>query len=62
MQFTEQHIADGLNVALSTVRDHVEDLKDMAGYRTVRELGVWWRRNRGDWLAWCAVQAGIADG
>lgn len=58
-QQTEQRIADGLNVALSTVRTHVEELKAITGRGDVRELGKWWRRNRTDWAAWCLRQAGI---
>lgn len=58
-QQTEQRIADGLNVALSTVRTHVGELKAISGCGDVRELGKWWRRNRLEWAAWCVRQAGI---
>jgi hypothetical protein len=58
-QMTEQKIADWLNVELSTVRSHVEDLKAITGCRDVRELGRWWRANRESWCAWCAEQAGM---
>lgn len=57
-QQTEQRIADGLNVAVSTTRHHVEEeLKATTGCGDVRELGKWWRQNRTAWLAWCERQA-----
>ncbi len=40
-------------------RSLVEDLKNITGYRDVREIGRWWRDNREAWLAWCACQAGL---
>ena len=58
-QQTEQRVADGLNVALSTVRSQVEELKAITGCPDVREIGKWWRRNRADWAAWCERQAGM---
>ncbi|MEO6397290.1 MAG: hypothetical protein ABIP13_02365 [Tepidiformaceae bacterium] len=56
-QQTEQRIADGLNVALSTIRSHVEELKATTGCGDIRELGKWRRQNRSAWLAWCEAQA-----
>ena len=56
-QQTEQRIADALNVALSTVRSQVEELKAATGRGDVRELGKWWRQNGTAWLAWCERQA-----
>ena len=58
-QQTEQRIAARSNVALSTIRTHVRELKDIVGCHDVRELGKWWRQNRAGWVAWCEQQAGL---
>lgn len=55
---TEREVADRLQVAYSTGRSHVAELKGLTGSRDVRELGRWWRNHRSAWLAWCVAQAG----
>jgi DNA-binding CsgD family transcriptional regulator len=56
---TERRIAERAGIAYSTVRGHVEDLKDVTGCRDVQGVGRWWQRNRGSWLRWVASQGGV---
>ena len=55
----EHKIADRVGIEYSTVRSHVEDLKNITGCGDVRDLGRWWERNRGPWLRWVAHQGGV---
>jgi DNA-binding NarL/FixJ family response regulator len=50
---TEREAAERLGVKLTSVRSQVEDIKDVTGCESVRELGRWWRSSRSDWLAFC---------
>ncbi|MCL4232071.1 MAG: hypothetical protein KJ053_10845 [Dehalococcoidia bacterium] len=57
---TEREVAVGLQVAYTTVRSHIAELKGLTGCHDVREMGRWWRDNREDWLDWCKRQAGCS--
>jgi len=56
---TEREIAECLHMTYHGVRSHFEVLKELTGCGDVRELGRWWRENRGDWHARLAREAGI---
>ena len=56
---TEREAAERLHISYERVRSHVEDLKDLTGCRSVRELARWWRANRDDWHEWIGQEAGI---
>ena len=56
---TEREAAERLHISYEGVRSHVEDLKDLAGCRSVRELARWWRANRDGWHEWIGQEAGI---
>ncbi|MBK7330085.1 MAG: hypothetical protein IPI85_13670 [Dehalococcoidia bacterium] len=58
---SERDAAERLGIAYSSVRSVVEELKNKTGLHSVREIGRWWRGQAGEWLAWCAEQAGAAQ-
>lgn len=58
---TEREAGERLGITYDSVRSIVEDLKNKTGMQSVRELRRWWRENRGAWLAWCAVLAGVGE-
>jgi DNA-binding CsgD family transcriptional regulator len=55
---TEREIAVALDLSLSSVRSHVEDLKRITGLPTVREIARFWRVNRTCWVRFIAQQGG----
>jgi DNA-binding NarL/FixJ family response regulator len=55
---TEREIAKELTLAHSSVRSHVEALKNLTGQKSTRELGRWWRTNREAWLRYWAEESG----
>ena len=59
---TEAEIATELGLALSRVRSHVSDLKQLVGVRTTRDLGRWWQTRRLEWLSFYANEAGVPAG
>jgi DNA-binding NarL/FixJ family response regulator len=59
---SEREIAGENGISYSTVRGHVEELKNLVGERDVRNLGRWWRHHAPAWHRWCAQQAGLDDG
>ena len=56
---TLPEIAAQFQVTVNSARSAIEGLKDITGCRDVREMGRWWRDHRGEWLQWCAGEAGI---
>jgi DNA-binding NarL/FixJ family response regulator len=58
--YSEREIAGHLGLELSGVRSHTEQLRDLVGCSTVRELGRWWRSHRREWVAAMCEQAGVA--
>ena len=56
---SEREIALGLSLSLAGIRSHVEDLKQITGCRTTRELARWWQTHRHAWLCFQAREAGM---
>jgi DNA-binding NarL/FixJ family response regulator len=56
---SEREIADALSLTLAGVRSHVEDLKQITGERSTRELARWWQAHRQDWIEFLKREAGI---
>lgn len=54
---TEPRVAEALGLTLPIVRGQVEQLKNLTGCVSVRQLGRWWRANRREWVL-AAVAAG----
>ncbi len=48
--FTEREAAAHLGISAKGVRSHAEDLKNLTGCASVRELARWWRANRERWI------------
>ncbi len=56
---TEREIAELLGLEVASVRSHVAQLKMLTGYKSVRELGRWWRLSRVQWLLLLGSGAGV---
>jgi len=59
--FTEREISEHLGLTLSGVRSCLEDLRDLTGFRSGREMGRWWRDHRESWLQSTAEAGGISN-
>ena len=57
--YSEREVAGRLGIELSTVRSHTEDLREITGSASLRDLGRWWRAHRTQWLDLLREQAGI---
>jgi DNA-binding CsgD family transcriptional regulator len=56
---TEREIAEALSLSVAGVRSHVEDLKQITGHRSTRELARWWQSNRTAWVSFMERAAGV---
>jgi DNA-binding CsgD family transcriptional regulator len=56
---TLKEVAEILGIEYSGVRSHIQRLKEKTGCADVREVGRWWRANRGRWLLGLAEAGGV---
>ncbi len=56
--FSEREAAERLGMPYPTVRSMAAELQEITGIGSGRELGRWWRRARGEWLAAMSAAAG----
>ena len=47
-----------LGISLTGLRSHLEELRNLTGLDSGRELGRWWRQERTVWLHVMSLQAG----
>lgn len=59
--YSGREIAARLGLTHSGLRSHVEALKEITGCSSTREMGRWWRTQRGLWLALMSMQAGPTE-
>jgi DNA-binding CsgD family transcriptional regulator len=57
---SEREIGEDLCLTLAGVRSHVEDLKQITGQESVRELARWWQGHARAWVAFCAAEGGVS--
>ena len=55
---TQPEIAARLGISVNSVRSHVEDLRNITGCSSGRDLGRWWRRHRDEWVELTRQMAG----
>lgn len=56
--YTEREAARRLGISLTGLRSHLEELRNLTGLDSGRELGRWWRQERTVWLHVMSLQAG----
>jgi DNA-binding NarL/FixJ family response regulator len=56
---TEPEAARLLGIEPSTVHSPVDELRDLTGLPSGREMGRWWREVRDDWILWAAETGGL---
>ena len=56
---TEREAAEALGITENGIRSHVEQLKEITGSESVRDLSRWWRANRRAWVEMMAAAAGL---
>ena len=61
-QQTQTQIAVAMQVSPTTVKSHIEWLRQATKLNSMRELGEWWQHARKDWLFELAEAAGLEVG
>ena len=59
--YTEREVAASLGLSVNGVRSHVENLREITGCSSVRELARWWRDHRARWCRFMWEQAGLEE-
>lgn len=57
--YSGQETALRIGLAFNGFRSHVQQLKEITGCTSVRELGRWWREHREEWLLVMGREAGV---
>ena len=52
-------VAEAAGYSYAGIRSCVDDLKQLTGCETAREIGRWWQQHAALWHHWCGQQAGL---